>query len=75
MITSLLLSLPITLYGNAYGLYSPNGSIPQLPTTSQAPKHSRVHKLPSVPSEPTVEVIEPVLTVCPTLLSQPHLCE
>ena len=67
---SAVLLSAIVIFGNENGLWSPNGSVPQLPTQSKAPLVSPVH-------QPVVEetAVEPVATEgCPTQSSQPHLC-
>ena len=67
---------PIVIHGNSHGLWSPNGSVanmPTLPTQSKATERSPVH---TPEPEPEVEEeVEPVSDICPTYLSAPHLCE
>ena len=64
---------PIVIHGNENGLWSPNGSVanlPTLPSQSKATERSPVHTPP--PPEPEV-VTTP--DVCPTFQSAPHLCQ
>ncbi len=71
----LLAAIPIVIHGNAQGLWSPNGSVanmPTLPPQSRALERSHMHTPPPPPEEePIVEDIG----VCPTYQSAPHLCE
>jgi len=70
-------SKPVVINGNAYGLWSPTH--PHL-TSGRTKPNSPVRYVPP-PPEP-VPVIELEITevpevpdVCPTQLSQPHLCD
>ena len=71
----LLAAIPIVIHGNGNGLWSPNGSVPNmpvLPQQSQAVYNSPVHTPPPVVvEEPLAEVPD----VCPTLQSRPQLCQ
>ena len=65
---------PIVIHGNSQGLWSPNGSVanmPTLPPQSKAPERSHVH----TPPPPVVEEVVVVSDICPTYQSAPHLCE
>ena len=71
----LIAAIPIVIHGNAYGLWSPNASVanlPVLPPQSQARYNSPVHTPPPVVvEEPLAEIPD----VCPTLQSRPQLCQ
>ena len=65
---------PIVIHGNSQGLWSPNGSVanmPTLPPQSRAPERSPVH----TPEPEIEEEVASVSDVCPTYLSAPHLCQ
>jgi hypothetical protein len=66
---------PIVIHGNSQGLWSPNGSVanlPALPPQSKAPERSHVH---TPPPPPVVKEVAETTDVCPTYQSAPHLCE
>ena len=71
----LIAAIPVIIHGNANGLWSPNASIPDLPTLpprSQAIYHSPVHTTPhAVVEEPLIEIPG----ICPTIESRPELCQ
>ena len=71
----LLSAIPIVIYGNVAGLWSPNGSVtnlPTLPPQSRALEVSPVF-IPLTVMEPQTEI--PEIDACPTYLSAPHLCQ
>ena len=72
----LLAAIPIVIHGNAQGLWSPNGSVanmPTLPPQSRALELSHMHTPPPVNDEVFDE--SSFADVCPTLLSRPELCQ
>ena len=71
----LIAAIPVIIHGNAYGLWSPNASVanmPTLPPQSRAIYHSPVHTPPPVIVE---ELLTDIPDVCPTLQSRPQLCQ
>ncbi len=72
----LLAAIPIVIHGNAQGLWSPNGSVanmPTLPPRSQAYNNSSRFTPPPVNDEVSDE--SSFADICPTLQSRPELCQ
>ena len=69
-LSSTVVAKPVTIYGNANGLWSP--SHPHL-TKGMSKSKSPVRYVPPKPSP----VEEPLIVnnVCPTIQSAPHLCQ
>lgn len=74
--SSVAYAKPIVLYGNQNGLWSPNGSIANLPTLP--PQSRAIYNSPVFTPPPPVITEPEVMTepeVCPTYQSAPHLCQ